>query len=171
MRFQEVEDERNLSFRLDNVLIMGKKIHANLSRYQRGASKGRVSSRGNSYFMAGNVTNLYSGVRRENMGNFVLRSDNMSCTEVVNNVRVKVDCKQEEEPHLRVSSKEESILRFKKSFVVRFTLSGSVYNIQTHLEMEGLFVIKVTPMGRNICLLEEFEEGLIEDLICEGETW
>lgn len=47
-------------------------------------------------------------------------------------------------------------------------IPGSTYNFQTHLEMEGVFTIKVTPLGGNVCLLEEIDEGFIRDLIEEG---
>lgn len=45
------------------------------------------------------------------------------------------------------------------------------YNIQTSFELESYFSIKVTPLGVNLCLLEEFEEGVIRDLIKEGMSW
>lgn len=35
--------------------------------------------------------------------------------------------------------------------------------------MEGYFAIKVTLLGGNLCLLEESEEGVIEDLKREGK--
>ncbi|CAI8603272.1 unnamed protein product [Vicia faba] len=37
--------------------------------------------------------------------------------------------------------------------------------------MEGYFVIKVTPLGPNLCLLEETEEGIIEELTGERDEW
>lgn len=37
--------------------------------------------------------------------------------------------------------------------------------------MEGMFSIKVTPLGASLCLLEEVEEIFIQDLIGEGNTW
>lgn len=45
------------------------------------------------------------------------------------------------------------------------------YNIQTSFEVEGYFSIKVTPLGANLCLLEDLEEGAIKDLIKEGRSW
>lgn len=43
--------------------------------------------------------------------------------------------------------------------------------MQTKLEMEGYFAIKITPLGGSLCLLEETEEGLINDFIGVGESW
>src|SRR3954468_14848507 len=45
------------------------------------------------------------------------------------------------------------------------------YNIQNSFELEGYFAIKVTPLGANLCLLEEFEDGEIRNLIEEGKSW
>lgn len=45
------------------------------------------------------------------------------------------------------------------------------YNIQIGFKIEGYFSIKVTPLGANFYLLEEFEEGEINNLIKEGKSW
>lgn len=59
---------------------------------------------------------------------------------------------------------------FEKAYVGRVCIPGSAYNVQNHLEMEGVFAIKVAPLGGN-CLLEEKEVGFIYDLIKHGESW
>lgn len=38
-------------------------------------------------------------------------------------------------------------------------------------EIEGYFAIKVTPLGAHLCLLEEFKEGGIRNLIRKGKSW
>lgn len=58
-----------------------------------------------------------------------------------------------------------------KAYVGFVHNSGSSYYIQERFFSEGYFAIKVTPMGENMCLLEESEEGEICDLICEAESW
>lgn len=47
---------------------------------------------------------------------------------------------------------------------------GDSYNIQTHFEIEGVFSVKIHPLGENLYLLEEIEEGIIQELISEGST-
>lgn len=47
---------------------------------------------------------------------------------------------------------------------------GAAYNIQTHFEVEGVFAIKFSPMGANLCLLKEMEEGYINELLGEGSS-
>lgn len=37
--------------------------------------------------------------------------------------------------------------------------------------MQGFFSIKATPMGANLVLLEELEEGIIQALIDDAKDW
>lgn len=57
--------------------------------------------------------------------------------------------------------------------ICRGSLRSAVmtYNIQERMHMEGLFTIKVTPYGVNLCLLEEVEEGEIKALVEEARGW
>lgn len=41
------------------------------------------------------------------------------------------------------------------------------YNIQKTLHAKGYFKIKTTPLGANLCLLEEQEEGELKAMIKE----
>lgn len=45
------------------------------------------------------------------------------------------------------------------------------YNIQERFHMKGMFSIKLTPLGENLCLLEEAEEGEIMVLVEEVSSW
>lgn len=40
--------------------------------------------------------------------------------------------------------------------------------MQNSYELEGFFLVKVVPLGVNLCLLEDNEEGIPESLILEG---
>lgn len=63
--FEEVEDERLLAVRLDNVLIMGRKIHANLPRFERFKvsedARFRGGENGDLEFWSGAASELRSG--------------------------------------------------------------------------------------------------------------
>lgn len=61
--------------------------------------------------------------------------------------------------------------RLEKAYVGVVLESGMAFNIRNSFEIEGYFLIKVTPMADNLCLLEESEEGEIKDLIREGDNW
>lgn len=79
--------------------------------------------------------------------------------------------KKEKIALLNVHSNQAIRSIFEKAYVGRVCIPGSAYNIQNYLEMDGVFAIKVTPLGGNFFLLEEKEEGFIGDLIKEGELW
>lgn len=44
-------------------------------------------------------------------------------------------------------------------------------NIHEAFHSEGYFRVKVTPLGANLCLLEEQEEGEIKALVEEAKEW
>ncbi|CAI8610467.1 unnamed protein product [Vicia faba] len=49
--------------------------------------------------------------------------------------------------------------------------SGPTYNMQEYFNMEGYFGVKVTPLGSNLYLLEEREDGELKALIKEASDW
>lgn len=48
---------------------------------------------------------------------------------------------------------------FKKAYVGVVEKAGSTYNIQEAFNIEGFFGIKITPLGANLCLMEEESDG------------
>src|SRR3954470_6783514 len=48
---------------------------------------------------------------------------------------------------------------------------GESYDIQNHYEMEGIFSLKITPLGANLCLVEELDKGFIQEMLCDGCSW
>lgn len=48
---------------------------------------------------------------------------------------------------------------------------GMTYNMQKALHTEGFFRIKATPLGANLFLLEELEEGEIRALVKGEPEW
>lgn len=45
------------------------------------------------------------------------------------------------------------------------------YNIQSIFHYEGYFLIKITPLGANLCLMEEWESGEQHTLVHEAKDW
>lgn len=43
--------------------------------------------------------------------------------------------------------------------------------MQSSFEVVGFFSVKVTPIGANLCLLEDNKEGFLEAIISEGSVW
>lgn len=72
---------------------------------------------------------------------------------------------------LCLDSDKEELSRLRKVFVGVVFNSSKSYNIQSYFEIEGYFSIKVTPLGANLCLMEEVEKGAIRDLVKEGRSW
>lgn len=65
----------------------------------------------------------------------------------------------------------EQLAKFKKARVGIIEKLGMTYNLQKVFNQEGYFNIKVTPLGANICLLEDDSEGALETLVKEEKVW
>lgn len=61
--------------------------------------------------------------------------------------------------------------RLKKAYIGEVLFPGETHNLQTHFAIEGVFSIKISPLGPNLCVLEELDEGIIEELVCESSLW
>lgn len=46
---------------------------------------------------------------------------------------------------------------------------GTSYRIQDWFSIQGVFSIKVTPLGANSVLMEDIEEGTLEDLVNDAD--
>ena len=73
--------------------------------------------------------------------------------------------------HLHFTIEDQNFSRFKKAFVGKVLSPGMTYNIQNIFHAQGYFAIKVTPMGANLCLLEEQEEGELKALTEDANEW
>ncbi|XP_058747156.1 uncharacterized protein LOC131620160 [Vicia villosa] len=170
-RFSEVEDGRLLAVRLDNILILGKKIHVNLPRFARGV--GKV---GGKSFISTKGLHASSGgfAERKNEGmNFKKESrrENRSYADIVMGSGTKAAKMQGYKASFSYNSCEEQKMRLQKAFVGKTILPGAAYNVHVHMEMEGIFAVKVSPLGGNLCLLEELEKGYIEDFLGSNDCW
>ncbi|XP_058732902.1 uncharacterized protein LOC131604483 [Vicia villosa] len=164
-RFVDIEDGRLFAVKLDNIMIVGRKIHVNLPSFHRGLVDG-------SRHRGGGGTNGVKGTEegRLNEG-WEYRRGAKSFAEVVGGVSGEPEVAGKCFSPLIYKSEEEDKKRFQKAFIGRVLMPGSAYNLQSYMEMEGIFAVRVTPLGGDVCLLEDREEGFIEDLIAEGETW
>ncbi|CAI8603877.1 unnamed protein product [Vicia faba] len=94
-----------------------------------------------------------------------------SFLDVVNNTEaLAVDSMVKESMKLSFDPDPESFFRLKKSYMEKVVNPSMAYNIQNCFEIEGYFQIKVTSIGDNLCLLEEVEDGVINDLINKGNS-
>ncbi|XP_058765551.1 uncharacterized protein LOC131639053 [Vicia villosa] len=180
-RFIDVEDERMLGVRLDNVQILGKKIHANIPRFQRSSKRvGEVEFRNRGAgreFAMNHLAVQFKGMNAMNQyaaqfkGVNATERDDRSYVKVVGKRHGSGETAREDVMKWGFKTDEHRRLRLSRAFVGRVKNPGSAYNIQTQFEMEGFFNIKATPMGGNLVLLEETEEGVMADLVGDGDKW
>ncbi|CAI8618038.1 unnamed protein product [Vicia faba] len=169
-RFQKVEDEKVFVVKLDNVMIEGRKIHANLPRFDRKAEGSRSEDVKRGKFRV--LEKTVGGVKGAIVGGSVYREGNRSFVDMVSNKTRNVSGGQGDEKSrsFNFSSSPEDLNRLRNAFVGVVLESGMTYNVQNSFEIEGYFSIKVMPLGASLCLLEEVEEGAIIDLIKEGKS-
>lgn len=60
--------------------------------------------------------------------------------------------------HLQFNCEDKKLQRFEKSFIGVVENVGMTYNIQEAFHFEGYFRVKITPLGANLCLMEESEK-------------
>lgn len=61
--------------------------------------------------------------------------------------------------HIKFDMEEEDMVRFKRAFIDVVENLGITYNVQEAFDMEGYFPMKVTPLGDNLFLRKERDEG------------
>lgn len=72
---------------------------------------------------------------------------------------------------LHYSATEEDTSRYEKAHVGTIVDSGSAFILKNVYHNEGLFTIRVTPMGDNLCLLEDLIEGEVTTFLRECKDW
>ncbi|XP_058733331.1 uncharacterized protein LOC131604934 [Vicia villosa] len=171
VRFFDVEDEKLLGIKLDSLILEGRKLHANLPRFQRLAKNKemllRNTGRGGK-----------EGVKeRKEDSVYVQRSkawvDKRAFVDVLHN-RAGRDASGDASKGIKIvffkTAKEESD-RYLKAFV------GVIKDVEVALKIkqifyeEGLFSIRITLLGPNLCVLEDLVCGEVEALIEERRGW
>ncbi|XP_058768749.1 uncharacterized protein LOC131642531 [Vicia villosa] len=69
------------------------------------------------------------------------------------------------------SSKKEETDRFQKAMVGVSKAAGMAYGVSKILLEEGIFSVVATPLGPNLCLLEEKTEGDLKLLLRDAGDW
>ncbi|XP_058726326.1 uncharacterized protein LOC131597659 [Vicia villosa] len=169
-RFIDMEDGRLFAVKLDNIMIAERKIHANLPRFQRG-SLGGVSGFTTQRGDGGDAKGVKEAEVRSRRDGQASRRGHRSFAEVVGGGLGISVVPGDLSSSLCFKSEDEDKKRFLKAYVGRVLIPRSAYNLQSYLEMEGVYVMRVTSLGGDVCLLEDREAAFIEDLIAEGESW
>ncbi|XP_058725583.1 uncharacterized protein LOC131596865 [Vicia villosa] len=162
VRFFDVEDERKLAIKLVNIFIGARKLHVNLPRYQRrhnvqveGAHR-REYGKEQVPLKTGKPDSVFK--------------PGCSYVDALNNT-INTDTKVKAMKKVLCIVEDEDLRRFKKAFVGLVLKPGSSYNFQETLNQEGFYAIQSTPLGANMCLLEDRLEGAIQSWLADEEEW
>lgn len=72
---------------------------------------------------------------------------------------------------INISSSAEDLARYRKAFTRILRNVGEVVDIKKKFLEEGIFTIRVTLLGPNLCLLEDLEGNDVEVFIEEKKIW
>lgn len=73
--------------------------------------------------------------------------------------------------HVQFNIEDYDMFIFERAFIEVVENAGMRYNTQEVFHTEGYFRFKVTPLGENLCFLEEIKEGEIKALISKAKYW
>lgn len=185
MRFRKVVDVRLLEIELDNIFIKGRKIHANVLRFQRGMV-GVVNKEKKvwTHVEVGNQQREMHEYHQGREGRVQKKGGEKLYGQVVKNQGqnhsdqgIKKDGgwilgnRKPVFSHVHFNMEKEDMKRFELAYVGVMEKHGMTYNVQESLYKEGYSGIKATPLGANLCLLEEEEVGEIGAMVRESEKW
>lgn len=160
VRFYNVSDEDLLAMELANIFISRRQIFANLSRLQRKQAQSVVEDEmkkgwGKQVAFHHETSRVYNDYARMNRGNSYAVALKSKGGSSLTNTRCKV----------KFYLKEKDLFRVLKAYVGFIKNSEMSYNMQNFFNMEGYFFIQVTPLGANLCLIEDRVEGEMQVLM------
>ncbi|XP_058745968.1 uncharacterized protein LOC131618827 [Vicia villosa] len=177
VRFLNLEDERIVEINLNNLLLDGRKINANISKFKTKEFKSiRVSGVKRNV----GVTNIGSNGGRE--GALGAGTSHATYDQVGGKTRSFLEAVKGNGSSKKPDGGEACKSLFFKSTVeerkgmekamVGITVApGLTYGVGKSLIEEGIFSAKATSLGPNLCLLEESIEGDLKALMEEGGEW
>ncbi|XP_058733676.1 uncharacterized protein LOC131605320 [Vicia villosa] len=167
-RFSDVEDARVLGVKLDNVAFEGKKIHANIPRFERQSIGGGKSVQQRKFNNSVPRRVTEKGPMNRYWGEATVKG--RSFAEVVNSPARKEELEGLREPVCCASSVEDKG-RSAKAWIGELRVPGSGHGIQKSITKAGFFGIVVSPLGAKLCLVEEGIEGALAEFLGEEEGW
>jgi hypothetical protein len=163
-RFDRVSDPRSFETDLNNIVIGGLKISANLSRFQRPIENQRNTiaeeRTGRPRHVQPQSTRARSPTRIKNSYAHVVGMGKGS--------KLEEDLQR---VFYKYESEKKEVDRLLKTFIGVAANPGTTYNIQNAFHSQGYFGVKVTPLGANLALLEGQEEGEVEALLEDARDW
>ncbi|XP_058724741.1 uncharacterized protein LOC131596144 [Vicia villosa] len=170
VRFFNVEDARILETKLDNVWLGEKKISANITKYNRKeVSRKNDSGRGKYGGTRGKLNTTRSNPKVSLPSN---SGPSKSFTDVLKGQvsEVKRVDKEDNKAFFYQTSLEEKNMFCKAKMGVA-AAPGLAFGVKQGLIEEGIFTVKATPLGPNLCLLEEVVAEDLDMFLAEGGEW
>ncbi|MCI08394.1 hypothetical protein A2U01_0029471, partial [Trifolium medium] len=172
-RFEHVRDVRKFGIELDNIIIGRDKIYVNVSRFQREERNSRYTQRegGNVHGRREERHEHHVEKMRKNQKDATYRKDEKSYAQAVQGEKLRNQRRIIQAPRWSYTVGKDTLLSLQKSYVGEVVHPGMSYNIQDEFHRQGYFGIKITPLGANLVLLEEQEEGEVRALIEDAKSW
>ncbi|XP_058732730.1 uncharacterized protein LOC131604301 [Vicia villosa] len=176
-RYLNIEDERLVEIKMNNLLPDGRNINANISKFKRkdlkpsrDFGKRRNFGEANLRPNGGYVGAVGAGPSQVNYveGGGQARS---YMEAVRGNSFIKKYVEVETSKSLFFKSTDEERRGMEKVMVGISVTLGLAYEVGKSLIEEGIFTVKAIPLGPNLCLLEETMEGVLKALLEEGGDW
>lgn len=169
MRFCNVENERLLEVKLDNVWLEGRKLKANVTKVKRVNKKPIVNRVGGN--RGGENTSV--SVQKKDFNGGPKSYGGASLKLYADILKTENYTKQEEEQssqaevfkYFTFNYNQEKRICLAKAKVGVTKEPGLAYGVSQSLIEEGIFTIVATLLGPNLCLLEETKEGDLELLL------
>ncbi|XP_058750760.1 uncharacterized protein LOC131623755 [Vicia villosa] len=170
VQFFNVKDEEMMATKFDNIILEGRKIFANLPRFRRvNGARGKVFKKD-----ALKMNDVVVGAKyvARNKSNMEARRGHTSYAEILQNKQGEVDLKCVKKPSKQlVFSMSQDKSRYLKAFTGRLREPGNMIDLKKLFLEEGIFSIRVTSLGPNLCLLEDLIGGEVDMFIEERRLW
>ncbi|XP_058775736.1 uncharacterized protein LOC131650012 [Vicia villosa] len=169
VRFFGVRDADFLAAKLDNIFLEHKKIFVNIPRFQRkGPYEVQYKKKGVTLVQdrkeGGGETQEHRAVGQKIKENADVRRGSYAEVLVTKTVPIQNSV-------VVFDQDEGELVRFRKVYIYLVFKPGITYNLQEIFNSRGHLSIKITPLGANMCLLEDHAEGALQALLWDKERW
>ncbi|XP_058759365.1 uncharacterized protein LOC131632637 [Vicia villosa] len=164
VRFLNVKDEELLATKLNNVVLEGRKIFANLPRFSRGKEVKVKAIKKNQVVVKKdsktNSSNWYGG-----------RVMGRTYADVTQRRSGDINAEKQVLRTVIYQPNQENHIQYSKAYTGRIKEPEKMVDFKRLFHEEGIFNIRVTSLGPNICLLEDLVGGDVETFTEERKSW
>lgn len=177
--FVNMENPRLLEIKLDNLWLEGRKLKVNISKFHINKQDNSNVIQNRTHRVEAKL--IYNNKIKGSSG-LPARAPRMEVgggrsyaeilkPKILNNNTREVSNKEDSSKIVFFSATKEETKKFDKFMVGVVRKPGMAYGVCDSLLEEGIFSIKATPLGPNLCLLEEEVEGDLELLLRDAGEW